>query len=186
MLNERIKNVKGYIVHVLDYGKFEAVFAMRECPYCHWSVTQPTMHMCIVRGGRSDLEVTYVCPDCNSYYYFINDKTFQYVPEARLVHIKDYSRKPSRLDTIDTFNSLYLRGKSFEWFKNMNLDSPEIIEGCWTMAVEAAGQLYEKESSGKAPGYCLGEYLNSGIVEDLVATDVFQDALNTLREKDLL
>ena len=91
--NEIRRDIKGTIERIEDMGDFNLLMVLRDCPYCHSTWEQPVRHVAIHTGGNT----TYICPRCGSYYYFVGDKIYQYIPEAQLLYIPNYVKKPSRL-----------------------------------------------------------------------------------------
>lgn len=190
--NEIRKDVDGTIERLEDMGDFELLLVSRDCPYCHNSVEQPSLHVAIHWATSA---TTYICPRCNSYYYFVGDSIYQYIPEAQLLYLPDYRKKPSRLDTITTYRSLYIRAKAFKWWEDIDLTiTDHIIEGKWTMPVEVAAQMSWKDERGKAPGYCIAEEITT-LAEDPDASnyevsnldsEAFLEGLNFLKEKGLV
>ena len=184
--------LKGEIEYFQDRGKFKIALVKRDCPYCLFRTEQPVMHLVIYYGTPS---TCYICPDCWSHYYFVGDKVYQLVPEAQLLYLKNYLKIPSRIDTIKTYSSLYHKANDFKWFLNIDLNiSDEIIEGTWTMPVEAAAQMYYKDKNGTAPGYSIGNELKI-LYEDPEAKDYvnivlemeqFVPALTFLKDKGLM
>lgn len=189
--NEIRKDIDGTIERFEDMGEFELLIVSRDCPYCHSSWEQPVLHVAVHRSGST----TYICPRCSSYYYFVGDKIYQYIPEAQLLYIPNYVKKPSRLDTIKDYRSLYHRAKAFKWWEDVDLSVTEhIIEGKWTMPVEVAAQMAWKDDRGKAPGYCIGDEIMI-LAEDPDASnyqipnlnsEAFLVGLNFLRDKGLV
>ena len=163
----------------------------RDCPYCHNTVEQPTEHIYLDRGSNWG---TYICSVCSTYYYFVGDKIYQYIPEAQFVHLDNYVKRPSRLDTIRSYRNLYYRAKEFEWYNNVRLDvTDEIIENTWTMPVEVAAQIMYKEKTGKAPGYSIAYEIKQdedsggngfGCVN--LDSEAFLEGLNFLKERGLV
>ena len=192
--NEIRKDIDGTIERFEDMGEFDLLLVSRDCPYCHGAWEQPVLHIAIHKGSGS-LSTTYICPRCSSYYYFVGDKIYQYIPEAQLLYIPNYVKKPSRMDTIKDYRSLYHRAKAFKWWEDVDLEvTDHIIEGKWTMPVEVAAQMAWKDDRGKAPGYSIGDEIMI-LAEDPDAsnydvpkldTESFLLGLNFLKEKGLV
>tara|TARA_B100000949_G_scaffold137679_1_gene121089 strand:+ start:3287 stop:3835 length:549 start_codon:yes stop_codon:yes gene_type:complete len=179
------REIKGEISTSFVEGDYNISFLKRECPYCWTSVEQPTEHLYWLTAGSFG---TYVCSKCSTCYYFVGDSIYQYIPEAQLVHLDSYVKRPSRLDTIRTYRNLYYRAKEFEWFNDIRLDVVDnIVENIWTMPVEVAAQMMEKEKTGKAPGYSIGfEWLGERDEHVPLNGDKFLEALEYLKEKELV
>jgi len=180
------KEVVGSIERFEHREDFDLLLVWRECPYCHNSIKQPVLHIAIHRGGSSG--TTYICPSCGTYYYFVGDKIYQFIPEAQLLYLPNYVKKPSRLDTIKTYRNLYHRAKAFTWWEDIDLEiTDDIIERKWTMPVEVAAQMMEKENTGKAPGYSVGFSLKTeNATRVYLDSDNFMLALSFLKERGLV
>ena len=180
------REIYGDIEDFLERGGFDISVVTRDCPYCWNNQEQPVSHLHLNNGSMFG---TYICSKCATYYYFVGDNIYQYIPEAQLVHVENYVKRPSRLDTIKTYRNLYYRAKEFEWFNVVRLDiTDEIIENVWTMPVEVSAQIMEKEKSGKAPGFSVG-FLWLGDEEKSsypLDGDDFMKALDFLKEEGLI
>ena len=179
------REVYGDVEYSLERGGFDVSIITRDCPYCWTSQEQPVSHLYL---NTASMFGTYVCSKCATYYYFVGDNIYQYIPEAQLVHLENYVKRPSRLDTIKNYRNLYYRAKEFEWFNDIRLDVVDnIVENIWTKPVEVAAQIMEKEKTGKAPGYSIGfEWLGERDEHVPLNGDKFLEALEYLKNEGLI
>ena len=179
---EFLNKVKGIVSFYEKGDNFDLAVVNRECPYCWTTVEQPVDHVyvtCLSLWG------TYICTSCGTYYYFVGDNIYQYIPEAQLMHIPHYAKRPSRLDTLKDYKSLFYRAKAFNWFEDIRLEEIDIVDSVWTMPVEVAAQMTAKDKTGKAPGYSIGYELSGNTEKYSLDGEIFSKALEILREKEL-
>lgn len=180
---EFLSKVKGVVSFHKKGDNFDIALVTRECPYCWPNVEQPVEHVyvtCLSLWG------TYICSSCGTYYYILGDSIYQYIPEAQLMHVPHYAKRPSRLDTVKDYNSLFYRAKAFNWFEDINLEEISIVENVWTMAIEVAAQMNIKDKTGKAPGYSIGYELSGELDPQSLNGVKFVEALEFLKEKELV
>ena len=182
MIPERaINKIEGEVVEFYELGIFGVASVYRECPYCIYDAYEKKLHLvCYHRI----LNPIYTCPQCSVRYYFVGDNVYQYIPEAQLMYLPNYSKAPCRVDSIKTVASLYRRAVQWQWYMDTDLEiTREIVDGKWTMPIEVAAQMYLKEQNGKAPGYVVAANLrDENVINPLIPSDEFRDSLEFLRE----
>ena len=182
MIPARVVNrIDGDISEFHDLGIFSVALVSRECPYCIYNAYEKKSHLVTY---HDILTPVYSCPECSVKYYFVGDQIYQQIPEAQLMYLPNYSKKPSRVDTIKSVGSLYRRALEWQWYLDTNLEIiDKIVDGKWTMPVEVAAQMYLKEQNGKAPGYIVAEFIKDETnIIPLEPGDTFRAGLDFLRE----